>query len=281
MTAFRESASLAAVLLLALLAASAWAAGSAAIVIPAGSIMDLEEGTIEAWVKLNFNPRHENADRWKSVGSLCLMEIPKTSADLGASIHAGWGLETAKRFDQVTRRATFRVAFIVNGQQLPHPALADVTDWGQDAWRHVALTWRNGREVHVYVDGKLAGERLFPTSARRDIPSAARLVLGLPSYIASNAITVDEIRLSSVARKPEDLGFHRVPLQPDPCTLFLEGFENVADEKGKRVTRPFHADREGEAFEVKGGAVVEGRSGKGFCFDPQSMAPAASPAGEQ
>ena len=277
MTPSRGAASLGAFLLATLLAASAWASGSATIAIPAGSIMDLEEGTIEAWVKLNFNPRHENSDRWKSVGSLCLMEVPKTSADLGASIHAGWGLETTKRFDKVSRRATFRVAFIVNGQQLPHPALADATDWGQDAWRHVALTWRNGREVRVYVDGKPAGERLFPVSAKRDIPSTARLVLGLPSYIASNAITVDEIRVSSVARKPEDMGFHRAPLQPDPCTLYLEGFENVTDEKDKRVTRPFHAERVGEAFEVKGGAVVEGKSGKGFCFDPKAAASAVSP----
>ncbi|HRU04272.1 MAG TPA: hypothetical protein P5137_00695 [Candidatus Brocadiia bacterium] len=281
MTVFRKSASLPAVLLCALLAAPAWAAGSASIVVPAGSIMDLEEGTIEAWVKLNFNPRHENSDRWKSVGSLCLMEIPKTTADLGASIHAGWGLETTKRFDQVTRRATFRVAFVVNGQQLPHPALADATDWGQGAWRHVAFTWRNGREMRVYVDGKLAGERLFPTPARRDIPSSARLVLGLPGYIASNAITVDEIRISSVARRPEELGFHHVPLRPDPCTLYMEGFENVTEEKGKRMTRPFLVERDGEAFEVKGGAVVEGKSGAGFCFDPQSLAPAAGPAGKQ
>lgn len=254
---------------LTLCAVPAWARFGT-IEVPAGAVMDLEEGTIEAWARLDFDPRHQGEARWQSVGSLCLLEIPKTDADLGASIHVGWGLDATKRFENITRRATFRVAFIVNGQQLPHPALADCTDWGEGKWHHVAVTWRNGREVRIFIDGKPAGERLFPTSAQRDIPSSARLVLGFPNYIADNAVTVDEVRISSVARKPEDLGFHKVPLAPDPWTLYLENFEQVIEENGKRVTRPFLAEGGRNGFEVKEGAVVEGKQGKGFSFNPRT-----------
>ena len=53
------------------------------------------------------------------------------------------------------------------------------------------------------------------------------LILGSEYDQAVNDISVDEFRLSSVAREPSTLGFGQTPLKPDPFTMLLENFDNV------------------------------------------------------
>jgi len=236
------------------------------IVMPAAAIMDLQEGTIEAWVKLNFDPQHHSEARWRSVGSLCALEVPKTDTEPGALIHVGWGQQAAHRHNRWIRYTTLRAAFVKNGVQLPHPVMAHCNDWGEGQWHHIAIVWKDGRDARSYVDGQKIGWRYFPWSAARSIPSTARLVIGATMYINDNAISVDEIRISSIARKPEDLGFHHVPLRPDPFTLYLENFEQVTEANGKRFTRPFLAEGGEGAFEVLGGVIVAGKQGQGYSF---------------
>jgi len=266
--AFRATRLCAAVALAAALChGTAWARFGT-IEVPAGAIMDLEEGTIEAWVRFDFDPAHKSDLRWRGIASLALLEIPKTDRDPGGSLHIGWGTETTTRHKRTTRRTTCRVAFVKNGKQVPHPALAVATSMGKGKWRHVAVTWKAGRYVRIYLNGKEAGRRDLAWSAARDVPSTARLVIGYPRYIHDNAITVDEIRVSSIARKPEDFGFHHAPLKPDPFTLFLENFEQVTKEKGRIETKPFRIDADGRPLDIKGGAVVPGKFGHAYSFHP-------------
>jgi hypothetical protein len=241
------------------------------IVVPAAAMMDMKEGTIEAWVRFDFDPDHKSDLRWQSIASLAYIEIPEAEGDAGGSIHVGWGMEKATRHDRTTRRTTFRVAFIKEGKQIPHPALAVATPMGKGKWHHVAVTWKDGRYVRLYLNGEEAGRRDLAWSAERDIPSNARLVIGWPGYIHDNAIAVDEIRLSSIARKPEDMGFHHAPLKPDPFTLYLEDFGHISRGDGKLTTQPFRVDADDEPLPIEGGAIVPGKYGNAYAFNPKPV----------
>ena len=239
------------------------------ITIPAENLIDLEEGTIEAWVRFEFEPAHASDLRWRSIASLALLEIPKNGGERGSFLHIGWGQISATRHGKITRQTVCRVAFVKEGKQVPHPATVDVTAIGKGQWHHVAVTWSEGRHVRVYLNGKDAGGRELAWPATCDVPSSARLVIGWPRYIHDNAITVDEIRISSIARKPEDLGAHRLPLEPDPFTLFLENFEQVTEAGGKCTTKPYRIDSDATPVPVEGGAVVQGKHGRGYAFNPR------------
>ena len=131
------------------------------ITVPAQNLMDLEDGTIEAWVRFDFEPAHSCDLRWRGIASLLVLEIPKTEGELGSSLHVGWGQVSATRHNRTTRQTICRVAFVKEGQQVPHPATVDVTALGQGKWHHVAVTWSEGRRVRVYLNGKDAGGRLL------------------------------------------------------------------------------------------------------------------------
>ena len=239
------------------------------ITVPAQNLMDLEEGTIEAWVRFDFEPAHASDLRWRSIASLAFLEIPKSEGERGASLHIGWGQTCSTRHNRTTRRTVCRVAFVKDGKQVPHPVTVDVTAMGKGKWHHMAVTWSEGRRVRVYLNGKDVGGRELAWPATCDVPSNARLVIGWPRYIHDNAITVDEIRISSIARKPEDLGGHRVPLEPDPFTLFLENFEQVTGAEGKRTTKPYRIDADATPLPIVGGDIVPGKHGRGYAFNPR------------
>ena len=149
----------------------------------------------------------------------------------------------------------------MEGVELQPPLILDVTGWGKDAWHHLAVTWRSGRDVEVFFDGKSAGTATWIPGLTRDVPSSARLALGVPdNYYGPNHLAVDEFRISSVARRPEELGFHRVPLLPDPCTLLLENFENVSTAGTARVTS---AAVLADAQAPRQASLVGGRLGPG------------------
>jgi len=257
----------------AILAAAIWhgtvEARFGTITIPACNLMDLEEGTIEAWVRFEFEPAHSSDLRWRGIASLAFIEIPKGDGERGSFLHVGWGQTSATRHGKTRRQTLCRVAFVKEGKQVPHPATVDVTAIGKGQWHHVAVTWSQGRHVRVYLDGKDAGGRELAWPATCDVSSSARLVIGWPRYIHDNAITVDEIRISSVARKPGDLGVHGVPLEPDPFTLLLENFEQVTEAEGERTTKPYRIDGDATPLPIVGGAVVQGKHGRGYAFNPK------------
>jgi hypothetical protein len=74
------------------------------------------------------------------------------------------------------------------------------------AWHHVALTWKSGGEVVLYVDGQPAGRQ---TAAQ--LPDPTGVVIGKDAVSGKCfAIDVDEIRLFNRPLSPQEVTAHRL-----------------------------------------------------------------------
>lgn len=236
------------------------------IELPALGVFDFTEGTIEAWVSFEFDPRGwqegEGVYQWR--GRWFTFEAPQTETDLGAEVVSEFGLKNHGRLGRIEPGCNWRTAFIVDGQKVPHPLLPACTELEPGTWHHFALTWRGARVVRAYIDGELAQEMEFPYRVGRPVPAGARIVIGHPEGTGFNRIVIDDLRVSAVAREPEEFGFHHAPLQPDPETLLLLDFEDVTDARVRPAVLA-RADAP-ETYAIKGGRIVDGRTGQGFAL---------------
>ena len=243
------------------------------IELPARGVLSLEEATVECWVKFNFDPKTPATGRWNSRGVWFTFQIPKGAGLPGSLITFGAGLKDTSRHRRKSSACLFRVGFMIDGEELPHPIFFDATKWGKGKWHHMAVAWTNARRVSIYVDGKLIHQRQYPIPFRKTVPRTARIVLGQTGYVGNNSLVIDEVRISSIARRAEELGFFRVPLNPDPYTMLLENFDNVTTAAGKTLTVPTTIALVGgpRSFEVVGGKIVPGKVANGFAFDPRAQ----------
>lgn len=241
--------------------ACALADGWGRILYPAQGLIDMREGTVEAWVKFQFDTGEQADPKWQSVGSLFHFTIPESKTDRGASLDITVGVKQAK--------CLLRVGFLLDGKEVPYPVTPDCTALDTMAWHHVAVVWRRGAHLTVYLNGKQVAERQFPWRIVRDIPSTARLVIGHEGYIGRNMLAVDELRISSIAREPHSLSYHTDTLSADPWTLFLERFENTKTVNGILYSIPDLVAAVGAAsmYEIRGGKIVPGKFGYGYSFD--------------
>jgi hypothetical protein len=96
------------------------------------------------------------------------------------------------------------------------------------------------------------------------VPAGSRDHDRSPGTWASTALAIDDLRISSVARAPEESGFHQAPLQPDPQTLLLLDFEEAV---GGMVRPAVMVRADGPAeFAIEGGRIVEGKAGRGLAL---------------
>lgn len=240
------------------------AAGS--IELPGQGLFDFTEGTVEAWVQLDFDPRgwREDGGVWQWRGRWFTFEVPETETDLGALMVSEFGLKNHGRLGRIEPGCNWRTAFVVDGQKVPHPLLPVCTELEPGQWHHFAVTWHDGRLVRAYIDGELAQEMQFPYAIARPVPAGSRIIIGHPGGVGFNRPVVDEVRISSVARSPEELGAHRVPLEPDPHTLLLLDFEEAV---GGMVRPAVMVRADGPAeFAIEGGRIVEGKAGRGLAL---------------
>ena len=79
-----------------LLSAVAWTsrADPARVEWPARNLISLQEGTIEAWVRLGFDPAQPEETVWRAAGSLFAFQIPAQSADRGGGLTITFGLRS-------------------------------------------------------------------------------------------------------------------------------------------------------------------------------------------
>jgi hypothetical protein len=244
---------------------------SGKIVFPARGLYSLQEGTIESWVKFDFDP-NEPVEGYTARGELFRLVVSKADNDLGAEMNIFFASLPSSRKGEKGRSFTFlRAGFAIDGQEVPHPLLAECLNWKRDEWHHVAVTWKEARRMAIYFDGRIvvnrgeAAEREFPYSIERDIPAGAQLILGSPFDQQPNSLTIDEFRLSSVARSPSTLGFVQTPLKPDPFTMLLENFENVkaAGSATQLTTTPevVATATAPPSYIISDGRLVSGKSG--------------------
>jgi hypothetical protein len=203
-------------------------------------------------------------------GQLFLMRIPKADNDLGAEMSVFFASTPSSSRGEKQRSYTFlRAGFAMDGKEVPFPLVVECAGWKRDEWHHIAVTWEGGRRMTVYLDNRKAGaERDFPTSIERDIPESAQIIIGSPDDQQPNGLTIDEFRLSSVARPREELGVQQTPLRPDPFTMLLENFENVQPANGnaKYTATPTVIAFESapKTCDISGGRLVPGKFGQAW-----------------
>lgn len=241
------------------------------IELPAAGLIDFEEATVEAWVLLEFDPAQREEGVWRGMGGWFMFDVPKSEVDRGAGMSISVGLKNIGRQGEVQSDCGMRVGFVKDGQEVPHPVLPSCASFRQEQWHHVAVTWREGRFLRVYFDGELSAERDFPASIVRDVPAASRIILGWEGFLQQNLLAIDEVRISSIARAPEEFGYHRCPLEPDPWTMLLENFEQATEVEGALMTTPavLATALDPMSFPVVGGRLIDGRDGHAFAFSPQ------------
>ena len=191
---------------LCLLLTAASRAGDA-ITLPATGLLDLDEGTIEAWVRIDVDPKSV-AVNFAVVADLFVLTAPN-------------GLRIDIRPAVWQQRAVTRVGFRVDDVE---PRGSPI--WGRHpgtpaVWHHIALCWRDRSVFTWYLNGKATGSLRLPSELHRALPPGATIrigaSLGFPVYL-------DDFRISNVARRPETMAAAE-PLVHDAATALLLTFD--------------------------------------------------------
>ena len=242
------------------------------LALPAYGLFDTDEGTIEVWVRMDFEP-FEPGPRYRGHGTVFHLGFgdPVFPNDrIDGSLHTvAVGARTRTGMD-----LRWRSILVAGGEDIIHPTVSGFhQNLRKHQWVHVAVTWSaRKRLLNVYFDGRPAGSRHFFTH-REYLPSPgpdAMLTIGSSPDTSAvpRRFALAELRVSSVARRPEQLGFHAPVREPDRYTLLLLLFD---DEHA--LTPAFSALPAGESVSVPlpGFARrVEGPDGRGaLAFYPE------------
>lgn len=192
-------------------APAVWEARAAEIAIPAAGLLGLDEGTLEFWFQMRFDPAAvaRDPERWKYQGKPVLFRLGDGAypgSGFGISI-LGWDKNICLRF-----------GIDLDGRQATKPMLPPIVSPKREQWYHFAVAWKDGRTVIVYLDGKIVARQDCPESFTRRLFAASTLRL------SEAKLAIDDFRLSAVARPPSELGCHG-PLQADAATLLLLSFD--------------------------------------------------------
>ena len=238
---------------LTLLAAGAVRADTGRLTYPAQDNLDLKAGTLECWVKLGFDPEEMiSAREYRGLATLFALKAEKGGLNV-------------LMFSGAMFKDTYGWSCSIGGEGKPLPFAARCRPWKQDEWHHIALVW-DGQKMMLYLDGKKASERVQPVTLETSFGRMTEEPIRFGDKWGKRAkYVIDDLRLSAVARKPEELGFHG-RLKPDPFTRILDGFEADFAPDGKTRTKPE------VMFSGEGGLpdkmceFVEGKFGKGLAF---------------
>jgi hypothetical protein len=135
-------------------------------------------------------------------------------------------------------------------------------------WQHIALVWKN-RVTLAYLDGKEQGkaEHLIPPHQIWGSLGVKPIFFG-DQWNRYALIVVDDVRVSRIARAPEELGFAVGELRPDPFTTRLDPFEGDFVPDGKLETKPLVIANGNGGLPSPQCRFVSGKFGKGLaCFN--------------
>lgn len=230
------------------------------IVYKGESIFSFDELTVEMWIRFNFDPTEKTDKVWVPKGSIFNFEVPeeKTFFTISCGLKAG-------RKGKEDSTCYLRIGFSIEGKEIPHPLFIDCSSFGNE-WHHIAVLWYEGKKIIVYVDGKEMFKGSLQQKMEKDFVGKSNLIIGTPSvWFYENLIEIDEIRISSIARKKEEISIYKKDI--DPYVLFYENFENIKEKNGNLFTEPYIASIESKGeYKIEMGKIVESKFGKGYSF---------------
>ena len=149
------------------------------VVVNSTKKLELEELSIEAWVKVE-----ESTGKWQGV--VCKQQAGCNNRNYGIWVHVDKSVLHAQI------GANGACAFSIDGT-------TDITD---DKWHHLAFTY-DGKMGRLYVDGELETEA--PNG--QTFQSADPITIGVPNLNNANGLKgiIEEIRISNAARTEEEI----------------------------------------------------------------------------
>ncbi len=174
---------------------------------PARGAIRVEEGTLEAWVRPNFDPnvpvKPDDPGRGRYNRNFFLLRAGRHTVGFY------WNIDD--RGMRVYVRTPDGRYPVVRGARM---------QWKKGEWHHVAFSW--GREIRIYCDGKLALRVPFKgLGVPADALAGGSIQVGSPGACEFD---VDELCISDIQREPRG---HKGPLAADEHTLLLERFERL------------------------------------------------------
>ncbi|MFW6060274.1 MAG: LamG-like jellyroll fold domain-containing protein [Phycisphaeraceae bacterium] len=196
---------------------------------PLPGLLDADEGTIEMWVRLDFEPLAPHDGYHSHANPLRMSWADPSYPDDQStwtlfSKHAGYRTSSGMQ-------AGLRFAMRAGGESLFRPLYVNFEqDAERGQWHHLAVAWsRRAGEVVGYLNGRRSAARSITSDSTLMIFPDAMLALG------EGRIAIDELRLSSVARPHGQLG-HDGALEPDSATLLLMRFDELPSNDTSELT---------------------------------------------
>lgn len=191
---------------------------------PALNNLDLREGTLECWVKLGFDASADLPAK-AYTGFVTFLHFEGESGSLHYGYQAQPGDKVPNWYCSVAPQTYFTGFF------------SEPAPWKKDEWHHFAMTWK-GADMVLYLDGKEMGRGHQSRSLEKGMGALrGKSILFGNQWGVGTMVAIDDLRLSRVARRPEELGCHG-PLKPDLYTSILDGFEETFTPDGKTTTHP-------------------------------------------
>ena len=149
------------------------------VVVDSTKKLELEELSIEAWVKVE-----ESTGKWQ--GMVCKQQAGCNNRNYGIWVH----VDKSTLHAQIG--ANGACAFSIDGT-------SDITD---NKWHHLAFTY-DGKMGRLYVDGELETEAPNDQAFQSGDP----ITIGVPNLNNANGLKgiIEEIRISNAARTEEEI----------------------------------------------------------------------------
>jgi len=242
-------------------------AGAEGIPVPAAGIVDLDEFTIEMWVQLFFNPQlqHEGQQNRGTIYELHYAD-PAFPDDV---LHAYMFSEYSKAAS-LMRTLTYNQVYASGSRLMYSLQGAFPADAKENSWHHLAVSYK-GRTRTIYFNGEGQPDQLSGPFSHA-LREQAMLWIGSNRNNDAGYFAIDEIRVSSIARPREQLGFFaKEPLKPDLYTTLLLSFDGDELAVDAKTIKPTVGATPRIAAGVPRPAtatLIEGRFGKALLLKP-------------
>lgn len=210
--------------------------------------VELDEGTVELWVRNDFDPQSNLSNRFYM--PMCYFRLsngPKGDARIGL----------IARHSTSSKDVFATVDGASGGEKLQR------LGWQKRGeWHHLAMTWRFGNGQYrrkLYVDGKLA-DKCVSDRPLMVLHEEAQVYVGA-CYFNCCFAAVDQLRISAVERTEQEIkDSAEKGMTWDRLTLLFDDFGNIETGPDKSATT---RSEKGKVGTVKGAyKLIDGRFGK-------------------